>query len=292
MKQDTVDRHYEKVCKVLRHITQNLEEPHSLRDLSRIACFAPYHFHRIFREVTGEPLQRYIRQLKLDLAAYHLLSTERPIIDVALEAGYQSHEAFTRAFQQTFRMTPSRFRAHAARLRQGWACLPEEGAVDAAAPQRQGLVLEQRTWGGCEVVFQSHFGPCAEIPRCWQGLAQKLRARGVDPGEVTPIGIMHDDPLLCSSIDIRYDACGILPARCRQLRMNGTQILPRIESVSAVHRGLHALVPLTYVRLINTLAALGHERGLQLLPYYELYAVYPFLGAADEVRAEIHVSMI
>lgn len=71
-----------------------------------------YHLDRIVSSVAGEPPQTLRRRILLERAAYRLISTDRSILDVATEAGYGSHEAFTRAFRRAFGDPPARWRRH------------------------------------------------------------------------------------------------------------------------------------------------------------------------------------
>ena len=58
-----------------------------------------FHFDRIMSPVAGEPPARFRRRVLLERAAYRLVTCDRSVLDVAVEAGYSSHEAFTRAFR-------------------------------------------------------------------------------------------------------------------------------------------------------------------------------------------------
>lgn len=69
-----------------------------------------FHLDRIVSATGGEPPDRMRRRLLLERAAFQLLTTDRPVVDVALEAGFGSHEAFTRAFSREYGAAPSRWR--------------------------------------------------------------------------------------------------------------------------------------------------------------------------------------
>jgi AraC-like DNA-binding protein len=86
-------------------------------DLARRLYLSRYHLDRIVSSVAGEPPRRFRRRILLERAAYRLLTTDRSILDVAVEAGYGSHEAFTRAFARAFGCTPAAYRAAPTRLR-------------------------------------------------------------------------------------------------------------------------------------------------------------------------------
>jgi AraC-like DNA-binding protein len=77
-----------------------------------------FHLDRVISSVAGEPPRRFRRRILLERAAYRLLSTDRTILDIAVEAGYGSHEAFTRAFTTAYGVTPAAFRRkpHAIRI--------------------------------------------------------------------------------------------------------------------------------------------------------------------------------
>lgn len=97
--------------KVLEHIDAHLEDELSVEQLSGVAAFSKYHFHRQFSELLGIGVYRYIQLLRLRRAAYQLAFREPSrIIDIALASGYESHEAFSRAFKRAVGQTPSEFR--------------------------------------------------------------------------------------------------------------------------------------------------------------------------------------
>src|SRR6476620_8599581 len=72
--------------------------------------FSRYHFDRMIRSVAGEPPNALRRRILLERAAYRMITTRAPLIDIAVEAGYGSHEAFTRAFKQAYGASPSAWR--------------------------------------------------------------------------------------------------------------------------------------------------------------------------------------
>jgi AraC-like DNA-binding protein len=72
--------------------------------------FSRFHFDRMIRSVGGEPPQALRRRILLERAAYRMISTKAPLIDIAVEAGYGSHEAFTRAFTKAYGAPPREWR--------------------------------------------------------------------------------------------------------------------------------------------------------------------------------------
>lgn len=91
----------------MRYIESHLTTEIDSKELSRIACCSEYHFRRMFSFLSGMPLGEYIRRRRLALAAVLLKSGDKKIIDIAFEMGYESSDAFTKAFQTMHGVTPS-----------------------------------------------------------------------------------------------------------------------------------------------------------------------------------------
>jgi AraC family transcriptional regulator len=79
-------------------------------ELASRLCLSRFHFDRVISQVAGEPPRAFRRRILLERAAYRLLATRRSILDIAVEAGYGSHEAFTRAFAAAYGAPPAAWR--------------------------------------------------------------------------------------------------------------------------------------------------------------------------------------
>jgi AraC family transcriptional regulator len=88
------------------HITQEL----SLEDIAKQTYTSLFHFHRIFQAITGESMKEYIRKRRLSLAGKELAETDARVIDIALKYGYETPEAFAKAFKKLHGITPSECR--------------------------------------------------------------------------------------------------------------------------------------------------------------------------------------
>jgi AraC family transcriptional regulator len=80
-------------------------------DLAAQAYLSRFHFDRLVRAAAGETPGRFRRRVLLERAAYRLVVTDRGVLDIAVEAGYSSNEAFTRAFQRAYGVAPSVWRS-------------------------------------------------------------------------------------------------------------------------------------------------------------------------------------
>ena len=98
------------VQKALWFVESHLREPIALDDVASRSGVSSYHLTRAFDAVTGYSLMRYVRARRLSEAARELVNGAPDILTVALDAGYGSHEAFTRAFRDQFGLTPEQVR--------------------------------------------------------------------------------------------------------------------------------------------------------------------------------------
>lgn len=95
----------------LEILTEALDEPDVTgRQLAERAYMSRYHFDRVVAATAGETPGAFRRRILLERAAYRLLSCGDGVLDIAVEAGYASNEAFTRAFAKAFGTPPSAWR--------------------------------------------------------------------------------------------------------------------------------------------------------------------------------------
>jgi transcriptional regulator GlxA family with amidase domain len=94
----------------LRRGFRSTQDPLPVEAMARAACFSRRQFHRLMVQVLGETPGTRQRRLRLDRAAWLLLTSRATVLDIALETGWESHETFTRAFRNRFSVTPSAFR--------------------------------------------------------------------------------------------------------------------------------------------------------------------------------------
>lgn len=107
------------IQKAIDCIEERLTEPLSIEAVARKVGMSLWHFQRTFTAMVGEPVGSYIRRRRLTEAARCLRSSERPILDVALEYQFESHEAFTRSFKSEMAVLPSAWRSGRVAIRRG-----------------------------------------------------------------------------------------------------------------------------------------------------------------------------
>ena len=99
------------VARALWYIESHFATEVTLDEVAEVSGVSRFHMSRVFGVATGRPVSRYVRGRRLTEAARVLANGATDILSVALDYGYSSHEAFTRAFRDQFGVTPESVRA-------------------------------------------------------------------------------------------------------------------------------------------------------------------------------------
>jgi AraC family transcriptional regulator len=103
----------DQVQRGIDYIEANLEFDIQSADVARHAGISQWHFQRIFKALTNETLMTYIRSRRFSRSLEKLTNTQERVLDIALAAGFDTQESFTRAFKKAFSVTPAHYRKHA-----------------------------------------------------------------------------------------------------------------------------------------------------------------------------------
>lgn len=92
------------------YIVTHYSEDITLQDITKSSGFSMWYAVRLFKQLTGKTPFEYLRALRLTEAAKKLRDFDKKVLDVALEAGFDSHDGFTRAFTQRFKIAPNQYK--------------------------------------------------------------------------------------------------------------------------------------------------------------------------------------
>lgn len=104
-------KNFSQISEALQYIDQHLEEAITLETLSAQFFFSPYYFHKLFSIIVGKSLAAYIRDRRVLSACDQLCRTEKSILEIALDSGFHSSQAFSRTFKAVIGVSPSEYRA-------------------------------------------------------------------------------------------------------------------------------------------------------------------------------------
>ncbi len=220
--------------KVIEFIGKHLDENLTLDQLSDIACFSKYHFHRLFTAYTGLSLQQYIRWLRLKRAAHQLIvNKDQSIITIAIDAGFESHEAFSRAFKQTCGLSPSEFRQESSW--QAW----EQPPYQLPLQENMTMNVTIKNLDARRLAVLEHRGDPKLMGDSVNKLINWAKAQPINlkPKAGEAFGFAYNDPKLIPAADFRFDLAITIP---EQLTLKGEVIekrLPAGRYAIAMHKG-------------------------------------------------------
>jgi AraC family transcriptional regulator len=177
----------QKINGAMDYIEGNLADDIDYNAAARIACCSVYHFQRMFSFITEIPLAEYIRRRRLTLAAFELQNSSIKVIDLALKYGYDSPDAFSRAFQNMHGITPTSARELGAKLK-AYPRLSFHISIKGDVEMNYRIVESGAyTVFGKSITVGIDQNPYEVIPKLWvdfqeDGTYQKIcRAAGFEP---------------------------------------------------------------------------------------------------------------
>jgi len=240
MKQTTKDEYLQSIYKVIYYIEQNYSDDLTLEELSRVAGFSKYHFHRIFGSIMGESLSDYIRRVRLSSTMIKF-KTELNITQIAQISGYETNASFSKAFKKYFGITPKEFSKNAKKKKGNEMLKPkmvEIEPIDVLYVRKTGDYMHS-------------------VDEAWKTMIEFLDENQLFKNAVARYGISHDNPMMIEEHNLRYDAC---------LELN-KNISPRGEISSKqiagdnyalfMHKGSFTLIKETYKNIADWIVESG-----------------------------------
>ena len=293
----TLRDYKERLLRVLVHIQRHLDAPLPLAELAGLACLSPHHFHHVFTGMLGESLHSHIRRLRLERAASHLKLTRQSVTRIALDAGFESHEAFIRAFRASFGVPPSRYRRlHGTQLKlaAGSGVHFQTGTVPrnfkTTTPGGKYMNVTIKQLPSLRVAFMRHIGPYDQVGKLWEKFTMLLGKEGLLGSDSQFIGICHDDPAITPPNRVRYDACVTVDGEFRPRGEIGVQEIPGGDYAVLTHFGPYANLGNSYAALLGQwLPRSG--RTLRASPCFEVYFNSPEDTEPDDLITDIHAPL-
>lgn len=182
---------------LLEQITWQIEfrlgETVDLKRLSEAGAVSPYHMCRVFQQGAGMSVMSYARARRLSVAAKAIASGEESLLNVALDAGYTSHAAFTRAFARCFgvlRSTIRTARCLSTLTVVGPLTMKKDMIVDVAKPE----LRERQAFRVVGLSAVCSFENTGAIPGLWQAAnAREGEIEGAVPGVGYGVCCDHDE---------------------------------------------------------------------------------------------------
>jgi AraC family transcriptional regulator len=225
-------------------IDRNLRGELSLSSVAANCGVSRYHLAHAFGETTGMSVMEYVRERRLSEAAADLANGKSNILDLAMEYGYASHEAFSRAFRAQFGMTPEEVRKQATTngLPVRRPAKSDEGAKPAIAASRMVSLGEMKFVGLCEHV---PFTQLQNIASQWQRFMPHYgeiedKAHPIPAGVSTNLDDEGNFDYICA---VEVKRFGKLPKGLNQLTVPAQTyaVFAHEGHISEIGRTVHAI---------------------------------------------------
>jgi AraC family transcriptional regulator len=295
--QTTLRDYKTRLLRVLIHIQAHLDTDLGLEELARVACFSPYHFHRVFTGMLGESVKDHVRRLRLERAAVDLKHSKLSVTEIALNAGYATPEAFTRSFKAGYGLSPSAYR-----LRKSPRTIlatrsnihyQKPGMLlnfKEASAKNEAMNVQMKNISAMRVAFMRHVGPYSEVGEVWDKFLPRMGKDGFLGGDTLFLGICHDDPDVTPQHKIRYDACVTVDGNFVPGGDIGVQTVHGGPYAVATHFGPYNRLGVTYSKLFGEwLPRSGRE--LASFPCFEVYLNSPEDTEPEDLLTDIHIPL-
>ena len=295
MKAETRSFYVQVVQRVVEHVAQHLDEALALDLLAARACLSPFHFHRVFRGMVGETPVELARRLRIERAAWQLAHTPLSVTAIAFNAGFETHEAFTRAFRSCYGAPPSDFRRRGVRrIELAATCgvhFAECSVVPPFVPRDSGgrnMKVEITRMPEQRVAAVRHVGPYNQIGEASAAWRDRRPGRLVREPDAAMIALYHDDPEATPADQLRSDAGIGVTSDARLPRELAEQRLPAGRYAKTVHVGEYEKLADIWARFLGEWLPESGER-LGSGPSYERYVNDPRKTPKDKLVTEIYV---
>lgn len=208
-----VDHEYTKrINRVIDYLRDHLDTQPRLEELAKVACFSEFHFHRIFRAMTGETLNDFTNRLRLEKAARLLKRTHHSASDIALACGFSSSATFSRSFNKSFGTSPTQYRT-SGKLNNSKICkalFPKDEYIlpMTLEEKKAAFPVEIKEFPAWDVAYIRVANAYAEgqVLNAFAAMIAWLKAENIyDKG--TLFGMAIDDPEVTPKHLYRYEVC-------------------------------------------------------------------------------------
>jgi AraC family transcriptional regulator len=214
----------ENVNKAIQFLEANISKNILLEEVADFACLSIFHFHRIFKTLTQTTAKQYLTRLRLECAAHLLAHTFSEISQIAVEVGYNNHETFTRAFKSHFEITPAQYRLDNQRV-----IIEKKAKFEERLLNLESLNIDQpiiKYLDKTFVAYIRHTGSYTNVGKVWNQLLLWNLTHFHFGRHTSTLGIVHDNPEITDTENIRYDACIVLK---NEIKAKGTIQCKAIE---------------------------------------------------------------
>ena len=246
----TREGYVSRINRVIDYIEVNITQELTLEELSKVAHFSRFHFHRIFRAIVGETLHQFIQRLRIEKAANQLIDNpEKTITEIAFDCGFSGSASFARVFKEAYGMSAGKWRTGGYLQKRGISDINSKKsklisnnreAISHFSYYDSGVTsyyvdsktrnpiwrIKMRTYKQIEVAVKNmpefhvayirHIGPYKGDSDLFESLFERLMKWAAPRGllrfpETKVLSVYHDDPKFTDEDKLRTSVCISVP---------------------------------------------------------------------------------
>lgn len=225
-----MEEYKKRIVKTIQYIDNHIDADLSLGKVSEVSAYSPFHFHRIFKLVTGETLQHYITRKKIEKSALYLaLHKNMEIKTIYWDLGFSSHSVFCKTFKKHYGLPPTEFRRSAPeKFHKILQTQSKNGQIDTVFSQyicnienllnwtKMNLKIKVKEMPEMNLAFVMSLG-MANVEPSFNILIDWAKKKNLFPREnLKMISVYHDSCKITPLDKVRIHACMLLDEKLQQ----------------------------------------------------------------------------
>ena len=211
-----------RINRVFEFIDENLEADLSLNTIAGIAFFSPFHFHRVFKFVTGETLNEYVIRRRIEKSALDVLHKNITITELAHKFGFSDNSSFSRTFKKYYGVSPTEFKKQNPNRHSKICQLNSKNGQDYPEYEKYICIIDNlknwikmnanieiREMPTMELAYVSSIGP-QNLENAYGKLIKWAKPRGLVNDQTKMITIYHDSFKVTQANKVRMSASILL----------------------------------------------------------------------------------
>lgn len=215
-----------RIHKVQDYLEDNIHNPITIDELSEVAGFSKYHFHRIFKGIMNEPLSQYVNRLKLEKARGLII--HRPdlsLTDIAYKMGFTDSAVFSRTFKNYYKINPSNYRnQYSKKCKEPYKISQyneeivdkyKEKSISKNCDDIKNNIagdIEIKDIDEINIIYARHIGSYKELPDEFPNMLESLMEFAFknnisESGNSNLLAIYHDNPEFTTHHKLRTSLC-------------------------------------------------------------------------------------
>ena len=272
-------KYQKRVRTVIEHIHENPGAALTSDALAEVAHLSPYHWHRIYKSITGESAAATVKRCRMHTAAATLLRTDKPVVEVGASVGFPDVHSFTRTFKSHYGVAPGQFRSARAEVVED---VVDDTGIENLAYEKVKIVESPER----RLVGLWHYGDFMTIGVTFEKVMAQCAMAGLMSEQTQTIGVYFSDPDCVPEKHLRSFA-GVVVAR----DVNTPDTLENYNTCAGnfavlTHQGPYALLAQGYHWLYSNWLPASNKM-VRDEPCCEVYLNNPVDTAQQELLTDI-----